>query len=286
MTGNLLVIGSDSLIGKSLSEVAALEGIAVHKLSRMKPGRLSTDTVNFDLSDPEFHRWIDVTGVSHSVILAGVTSIAMCESNPLDTRLVNVVGVSRVAKALSALGISVTVISSNQVFSRYDSLPGINSPRSPACEYGRQKVELEDRLSRLEHVKIVRITKILTRDNSVIMSWRKALSKGENVTAFANISLAPLPLKLAVEALLVIATQIDQRGIFHLSPTDEMTYYEFAQFLSTHWGFDLSLIHPQNVEEDPFCGRVTGPYSALGSVSPLLGTSPISSRWVSTQVLE
>lgn len=65
-----------------------------------------------------------------------------------------------------------------------------------------------------------------------------------------------------------------------------MTYYEFARYLSTHWGFDLSLIHPQYVEEGPFFGRVTGPYAALGNISHLLGESHISSRAVVSEVLD
>lgn len=264
-----MVVGSEGLLGRELCKVAVRNRIDITKFTHSDQNARRNGIRHLDLLDPLSFSSMDLTEITHAIILAGITSIASCEREPRLSYLVNVVGTSSIAIHLNKLGIKTTIVSSSQVFSRYLELPGVDSPRNPVCEYGRQKVALEDLVGGLDTIQIVRLTKVLSSSNALFRSWITASDRGENITVFVNASIAPIALPVAAEALLRAATNEHKNQILHLSPLDEMTYFDVAHEFMCFRKMDLNLVRPLYVEDDPYSGHISGPYSALGDVTLL-----------------
>ena len=239
--------------------------VKVTKLShRGTATGLGGNSFKFDLIDEVPLAGIDLSPITHAVVLAGVTSIAACEKDPEYTWLTNVIGIQRVVSALTQRGIGVTVASSSQVFSRFLQSPSVNSPRHPVCEYGRQKVALEDEIGTLPGVQIVRFTKIMAPSNPLVLSWIDAARRGQPFSAFSNLTVAPVSLASAVSTILHIAVSEHQERTLHCSPVDELSYFDLAQYILGTLGLDPSIVQPRTVEECATNGWIVGPYSALG----------------------
>ena len=74
-------------------------------------------------------------------------------------------------------------------------------PLSPITEYGRQKAEVERRISKLgSSVSIVRFTKILGQVYPLFSSWLKTLQENKPIHPFSDMYMAPVDLVEPVEA--------------------------------------------------------------------------------------
>ena len=264
---HLLVIGANGTLGRALCSAAVAQGLMITRTASRPGPQESGDPglVKLDLSGTNPLDGLDFGTVTHALLMAGVTSIAWCERNPREARVVNVEGSNRVVRALDSAGIATTVLSSSQVFSRYLPSPMPDSPRSPACEYGRQKVELEDLTVPLQGVQVIRLTKVLHPGSALLASWQDSLRAGRHVTAFANVAVAPMHLELAVKQLLHAAIADHSHRIVHMSSTDDISYFDLARTVAEYTGTSLDLLDPIVVEEDAAQGWIPGPHAALGA---------------------
>lgn len=255
----VLVVGASSGIGRSLMAYGTTVGQDMWGTSRLGDPRRELSA--FDLtSDPA--TILLRNEPTHAILLAGRTSIADCERNPEATREVNVEGVFAAAKVLAEEGISVTVVSSSSVFSRNRYLPLPGDATDPACEYGRQKAELEKRCLQLDRVVIVRPTKVLN-GASVLDAWVEALAEGQHIAPFSNLAVAPMRVLPAASRLLEAALSA-LHPIVHLSPHDDMTYAQMAEVVARWLNADARLVEPVEADSDPRLGLMTGPHAALG----------------------
>jgi len=135
-------------------------------------------------------------------------------------------------------------LSTNQVFD--GSIPnrlGDDAP-SPRTEYGRQKAEVERHLEAFAgRVSIVRLTKVLGTNESLLNGWLDALRKGEVIHPFKDMVMSPVPLSLVVTVLgKIIETRLP--GIVQISGEMDVTYADVAYHLARRAGASKELVQP------------------------------------------
>lgn len=189
-----LVVGGDSLIGKSL--ITSLRALTPNVFSTSRRQKImDSRVISYDLITNPSHFFKDdcirkiVEGGRLVVfICAAVTKISKCEEDPIGSRLINVTNTIELAKIMMLAGAEVVFLSSNAVFDGEKSFPDEVSVPNPITNYGRHKVDVENGLMTVRQstvnssaLMIVRLTKVVTRDNNLIHDWISALKTGSKL---------------------------------------------------------------------------------------------------------
>jgi dTDP-4-dehydrorhamnose reductase len=233
----LLIIGKESLIGRSISQIAEEKDISWVSTSR-RPGQQWV----VDLSMPPAS-WQIPPQATTAIICAASTKLSDCEENPDQSRAINVTATVELARRLTAQGCRVVFLSTNQVFSpNLSTPPDESTPVSPVNEYGRQKAEAEAAILALSPKNIViRLTKVIHDTANLFQDWLSKFSKNEPIGAYENLFLAPVSLALAADTILQIYIS-KKAGIFHISSRDAISYKDFAKNLASIQGVDTNLV--------------------------------------------
>ncbi len=128
--------------------------------------------------------------------------------------------------------VRVVLLSSCHVFAGDHSLSSAQATRAPQSDYGRRLVALEDRvLARGEHGLVLRLGRVLSAADPLVLRWWNGLKEGVAVHPPAQGRCAPLGVESAVRALMAL---LDVAGpaTYQVSAPDEVTYLEIAQQLS------------------------------------------------------
>lgn len=238
LPGSVLVVGADGLIGAALVRRLSRGGSRVLSTSRRAA---SHATFQVDLAAPG--AWPALPKVDAAVLCAGNTSISACAENPAASAAVNVAGLSALADRLAAQADMVLLLSSNQVFDGGVPRRGRADGTCPVCQYGRQKAAAEAHVLGLRGGAVLRLTKVLTPDLTLLTGWRADLAAGRPVTPFDNFPLAPVTLGFAVETIVDILSR-GQPGVYQASGADDLTYADLARALAGHVGADPGLVTP------------------------------------------
>lgn len=161
-----------------------------------------------------------------AIICAAVTGIRQCEMFPDWSRDVNVNHTYRVAALLNASGWNVVMLSSQ-------------AADRPTTEYGRQKADLE---ARWRFGPILRLPKILDRDNPLLWSWKHELSNQRVIRPFSDVIIQPIRVVDAVDAVKAVS---GLRGLIFDAPGPRTTWAEVAWDIARATGLDTSLVQPQ-----------------------------------------
>lgn len=275
-----LVIGGDGLIGRALGAHLAEAGWRVTSTSR-RENRSEAERL-LDLRDPEASRadWSDQLHVPGLVIFlsAAATGFAHCNDDPAGTRLINVDNTIRLACEFMKQGAHVIYLSSNAVFDGKTAYAPEESPLSPETEYGCQKAACEIGLQEAANdagsgLAIVRLTKVVDRSQPLVGGWIKDLREGATVRAAVDLVLSPITLGYVVDGLRKLA---ERRlvGRYHLSGSDDVTYFDLASSLLAACG-SRGRVEADRVRDR--LGSVPSPdYSSVGMrrTSERLGLRP------------
>jgi len=214
-----------------------------------------------------------------SVIAAAVTGIAECARDPQGSRLVNVTNTVNLARELMVLGSAVVFISSNAVFSGEALYPMDSAATDPITDYGRQKAEAEKSLLAMHAdmpdappLMVVRLTKVVAKTLPLIANWIGRLQTGRQIDAFNDRFFSPISLRHTVESLIKIGRS-GRSGIYHVTGSRDLTYYDFAQFLAASLGVSSDLVNP--VAADAKIIGLVQKHSALGQTNASLALSLI-----------
>tara|TARA_B110000014_G_scaffold149909_1_gene104546 strand:+ start:7648 stop:8427 length:780 start_codon:yes stop_codon:yes gene_type:complete len=241
-----LIIGGDSFLGKNLSYLWDKNKIAYHASTRQQSS-VQAKKPFLDLANLE---GLDFnSNYSSAVLLAGNTSLQACENDPLSTRKINVEALFRIAKHLTSIGVFVLFISSNQVFSGNKPLSKTTDKKTPINQYGKQKAELEDLLTRLENISILRITKVINYDDGLFADWLTQLKNNQKIKAFIDMSLSPLSLDEAISKIdNLLKNKVE--GIHHCSGKNDISYFKFAQNLALEHGYPIQLVEEDQLKKN------------------------------------
>lgn len=234
-----LIIGGDSTIGNALHTALCEQGIATTATTRREtigylPLNLAAQT--------QF--WPELPDADVAFLCAAITKLDMCENHPDTTRIINVTHMQALTEKLQEQGTFIVFLSSNQVFDGASPFRKTTDTPIPATHYGKQKAEFESWLLARNHpAAVLRLSKVISGPLPVIESWRESLKKSEPVEAFTDLLFAPLPLDCVINAMQQIGEK-KRAGIFHLSGTRDLSYYNIGLMLARKLGADPALIKP------------------------------------------
>jgi dTDP-4-dehydrorhamnose reductase len=240
-----LLVGGDS-------EVGAATGRYIERLGRpfvattRRAISAAGGALLLDLSAP-LDAWEPPEGISAACIFAAVARLAACHADPIGTARINVIQTIALIERLVARGIFVLFLSTNQVFD--GSTPGVaaDSKLCPVSEYGRQKARVEralfDMMTKGAPLAVLRLAKVLSPDMALLHKWLDALSAGQSIAAFHDMTMAPVPVDMVAAA---IAALLDERasGIFQLTGPRDVAYLEIGRHLARRIGAAAALVAP------------------------------------------
>lgn len=238
-----LVIGGDSEIGAALYRRLAMLGLPVAATTRRR--ELAGPRRPFlDLAAP-LDGWRPPEGTRAACITAAVAHLAACAADPAASAAVNVTGTLGLAEQLIARGIHVLFLSSNQVFDGTTPHVAADTPTCPVSEYGRQKARTEDvlkaQVERGASVGILRLAKVLSPTMPLLRGWVEALGAGQRIRAFGDMTMAPTPIDIVVDAIVTLMRE-EARGVFQLTGPRDASYADIARYLATRIGANPAMV--------------------------------------------
>ena len=242
----VLVIGATGFLGNKILEELTLSGSEVVGTFRNR-NIASSPMVRVDLLDQTrtMETIAELGSFETVVFAAGGGNLASCEREPEVSKFINVTSAVSLCEYFLKTGCSRFVyLSSGRVFLGDKAFVNADEHRDPKSELGRQKAEAEKTLlSMSAKIRIVRLSKVLTPNDSLLDSWTTALLRGKHIEAITDIAVSPISLGSASQAVLeVIHGEYPQ--IVQLSATDEVSYFEIALEIAKFLQQDKSLVVP------------------------------------------
>ncbi|MBF0560638.1 MAG: sugar nucleotide-binding protein [Alphaproteobacteria bacterium] len=227
----LLIVGGDSQLGSALAAGARGQGWDVVATSRRDGAALP-----LDLSQPLEQGPVLSSGVDVAVLCAAVAARKLCAEQPELARRVNVDNTVALARRLAAAGVHVLLLSTSLVFDGLRPRMPANSPRHPIDPYGRFKADAETGFQAVAPTgAILRLTKVIGPQTPLFAQWLDTLRAGQPVTAFSDMTMAPISLDLAVSAMMALVAARPS-GIFQVSAESDLSYGEAATYLAGRCG--------------------------------------------------
>lgn len=270
-----LIVGADSLIGGALLKRLELAGERVAGSSRRKgPGAIGN--IHLDLADPDLD---SIPKVRAAVVLAGISRVDACASDPEGTARVNVDGVTATLNKLIETGAYVVYVSTSQVFGGAIGRPGENAPVTPATEYGRQRSEVERRILGKRGVAVLRLTKVIESSYPLMSGWVEELGRGHEIHPFSDMTMAPVSLA-GVVSVLRFLLDAKPEGVFHFSGAYDISYAEAARIGAESLGISPSFVKPALSPPYPSTSGKPSAGTALGCgrIGMEMGMEPLDVR--------
>jgi len=173
-----------------------------------------------------------------------------CEDAPGETWRVNVDAALALMRHLAGEGTHLVYLSSAQVFDGETPRPAEDAPRRPKNAYGRQKLSVETAIEEEQlPAAVIRVNKVLARKPvGLFRVWLDNLARAQPAVAATNLTLAPV----AAEAVASAAIRLGGErclGVWHLSSSDELSYFDAARQMAGICGLPQHLVQGEAVTE-------------------------------------
>jgi len=244
----IAIVGSTGLIGRAVHRNLLKRSCDVVGTSRAQSGDVQ---LHLELTDPD--TWATLPSTARAVLVcAGVSDVRECREHPTSTRAMNVAAVTEFAKFAADRGAAPVVLSTSYVFD--GSRPDFSTADRvcPISEYGRQKAEMERALmSSAPESCLVRLTKVFGGTNKLLSCWRRELLEGRAISAASDARVSPLTADFVASALADMLLN-PRAGVWHLSASDDISWFEIAERLVTRCGCDKDKVSARGLAEiDP-----------------------------------
>ena len=239
MPKRVLIVGGDGLLGRAVANRLSSGSTEVIRTTRRRNG----EGLFLNLSaDPS--TWPKLPDVNAVIIAGGATSIVECAREPENTARVNVGGTIEIARRSVAMSAQTIYLSSSQVFSGDLTFTRRDDVTGPVSEYGRQKAKAENQIMNLNSATaVLRITKVMAPDWTLLQNWRTELSQGRIVQPFDDFTLAPVRVTDAVDLIEKVFEQA-AAGIYQLSGDADIPYADLARSLASSMGVSTTQVNP------------------------------------------
>lgn len=225
----VLIIGIDSVIGRSLENVLIQNGWTVFGTSRRFCERQS-NVFYLDLANVA-EMCLDLS-FDVVYLCANVTKIKDCEENPDYAKLINVEAQIKLAEYFLNQNAHIVYLSSNAVFSGQKPAYKTTDLLCPKTYYGECKSLVEEALLRMSgQITIVRLTKVFTPEFPLILQWRMDLRNNKVIEPFSDLRVCPISVFTVSQCLKEIAEKVI-KGIVHLSGSTDVSYLDVAEYLA------------------------------------------------------
>lgn len=242
-----LVIGINGTIGAALFSYLKSNGNVAWGTSR-RASIHDPQIIPFNFTDPTSLQTLP-PDFDTAYVCAGICRMALCEDDPVSSRQINITGTLQLLERMTKQGTFIVYLSTNQVFAGTTPWMACDAAQNPINEYGRQKAEVEQWLqTNCSHYAIVRLTKVVEPQMALIAGWIAQLQRGETLSAFTDMPLAPVSLRQVIELLEIIGRN-KHTGIYHISGSEDMSYFEVACYLAQQLHCSTHLVQPAQAIE-------------------------------------
>lgn len=193
-----------------------------------------------------------------AIITSAITNVALCEEQREKSYQCNVLGTLRLVDQILSLGMIPIIFSSDYVFDgalggyHEESLP------NPLNEYGRQKREIEQSLTRLygDQFLLLRLSKVIGKDpldQTVVTSIAQKLLRKEKVRALRDQVFSPIFQEDVIQAILLLQ-KANARGLYHLCGAEKWNRLELAESIAKNLAIDKGWVQSISHEDlgEPF----------------------------------
>ncbi|OEU66052.1 MAG: hypothetical protein BA863_16315 [Desulfovibrio sp. S3730MH75] len=230
---DILIVG-EGTFSRNLTKVFKDRGHNIFVTSRKKDREFQLDLSH----SPDIR---NLPKTDWAIIAAAVTGYKACEENT-EAYKINTTNTIQLAQDLMERGTKIVFPSSTAVFNGNIQFVTCNELPSPETSYGSQKVEVENYLlNNKKNALIIRYTKILGYKSGLLFDWITSLIQGKNITAFTDLSISPV----MIDDASFVTCRLMEEGktsLYHCSPPEEVSYYDFAKALCMEFGFATTLI--------------------------------------------
>ena len=244
-----LIVGVDSTVGGWLWQNLGDQGWDVFGTSRRKASCEQDDNCFYlDLCALEPSKLpVDVDCI---FLCACMTNMAQCQANIALSQQINVTAQIDLARYLTKKSAAkIIFFSSNAVFNGAIPFSKVDQKISPINGYGEQKANVEELLlAHIPEALILRLTKVLTPNNSLLKNWVKTLQDGRTIEPFYDLPVCPITMDYLCQCLLALLDK-GASGIMHISGAKDVSYDELAKSLADHLRLPRALIRAKSAAE-------------------------------------
>jgi dTDP-4-dehydrorhamnose reductase len=186
---------------------------------------------------------------------AGLTSVDECERNPDFAYEMNVKITENIVQVCSN-GTKLVYISTDQVYGEAADHSETNMMLQPVNEYGKTKLQGEQKIQELCTNNIIIRTNIFGwnvkpgRVSSAEWIYH-SLKNGEEITLFSDYTYSPIYTEFLGEIVMHLV-DMDFTGVINVGPATSCSKYDFGMKLAEAFGFNQSLIRKGSIQDHPF----------------------------------
>ena len=180
-----------------------------------------------------------------AIMCASITNQQYCNENYTDAFKINVTAQTKLIDCLGKDGCKIIFPSTNLVFSESDLYKTETTKKNPQNTYGFFKSIVEEYLIHSNYnYCIIRLSKVILKDDNLFLKWLKLLKDEKRVCAFTNHYISPISIDYSIDKInQTIENEIKDR-IIHLSASDIISYYDSITYLSKKFDYKSQLIKP------------------------------------------
>lgn len=238
---NILIIGGDSKIGTALYKRLINKNSIVWKTTRKKS--IEQNEFYFNLEDEILDSSFPKIKFDFVFMCASITSLDFCNKFPELSHKVNVVSTLEILKYFIKNESFIIFFSTNLVFDGLKPNRSIAETLNPCTEYGKQKFLVENELSKLPNNAIFRLTKVIDYSFKLFDNWIEDLTNLNTISPFYDMKMSPVWIDYLIEFLLEYLEK-PEKGVFHVSASDEITYCEAAKYIVRKLRLDKNKVVP------------------------------------------
>ena len=219
----VLIVGGDSLIGKTLSSHWKNKNFDVYSTSRRPDG---VNQIFFDLQNPVFSDF--ALKYEYVIFLAGNSNIQDCIDNPVLSEQVNVHNSIAALIFFETICSNILFLSSADVFDGSKPRVRVHAPHRPKNLYGNQKALVEKFiLEKSKNITILRLSKVVHVNFKLFLEWKDAVSKKEKIYPYSDKYFSPTELTQVINKIDYIKSHNEVK-IHHCYGQDDISYYDYA----------------------------------------------------------
>ena len=231
---NFLVIGASGFLGRALMTYAPQRG---HNVLGTQAAAHHPGLIEFDLRRHRIAVRVNFDRFAadrtlFAIVCSAISKIDRCKLEQKLSYEVNVEKTIRLLRDLADLGAAPVFISTSCVFDGAEGGYDERSPRSPICEYGRQKALVEEFLTaEMPQVLVVRPDKIVGSDftgDHLFTQWANCVQRSEPIECIAGQTFCPTLVEDVARTIL-ITCELGLSGVYHAASTEAISRFRLAQ---------------------------------------------------------
>lgn len=222
----ILLIGANSQLAIRFLKLQALSNIDVYRTNIASQDE-AAKIYKLDLSEGVSEHALKEIDFDVAIVFAAKTNIAECERNPTLAFTINCDSVTRLIATFRVR--QWILFSTNAVFSGRTELESKNASYGPLSVYGSSKVAMEKAVSGVKDVAVVRMTKVITHNFSLLDSFIEKLKNKQAIEVFSDLRFSPIWIDDVCHFLNNLVTDF-HAGVFHLSANRDISYYDAVRY--------------------------------------------------------